>query len=159
MITSLEPLLREHPVFKGMDDSLIQLIAGCAKNVRYQAGESIARQGEPADEFFLIREGRMAMEMPAPQGGTVLLQTYREGEVIGWSWLVPPYHWHFDLRAMTDLRVFSIDGRCLRAKCEEDPAFGYNIMERFAHLMAERLESTRLQLMDLYSGPTGSVPE
>jgi CRP-like cAMP-binding protein len=154
MTTSLEPLLRQHPLFAGMDDETIRLITGCAKNVRYGPGEVIARQGEPADEFFLIREGRMAMDMPAPQGGTLRLQTADEGDVVGWSWLVPPYHWHFDLRAVTEVRAFSIDGRCLRQKCETDARFGYQMMKRFSTLIAERLEATRLQLLDLYRDPS-----
>lgn len=153
MSATLEPLIRKHPVFAGMDDDAIRLITGCAKNVRYRAGEVIAKQGTPADEFFLLREGRVAMDMPAPQGAALRLQTADEGDVVGWSWLVPPYQWHFDLRAVSDVRAFSIDGRCLRNKCESDPRFGYQMMKRFSTLMAERLEATRLQLLDLYKAP------
>jgi len=72
---------------------------------------------------------------------------------VGWSWLVPPYQWHFDMRAVSDVRAFSIDGRCLRNKCESDSCFGYQMMKRFSTLMAERLEATRLQLLDLYRDP------
>lgn len=153
MITSLEPLLRQLPFFDGKDDAFVQLISRCAKNVRFSTNAVVARHGEPADEFFLIREGRIALEMPAPQGGAILLQTADEGDVVGFSWLVPPYHWHYDLRAMTDLRAFSIDGRCLRQRCEDDPGFGYQMMKRFSRLMAEQLETLRLQLLDLYPGP------
>jgi len=152
MSATLEPILRKHPFFAEMDDAMIQLISGCVKNVRFRVGEVIAKQGTPADEFFLIREGRLAMEMPAPQGGTLRLQTADEGDVVGWSWLIPPYHWHFDLRAVSEMRAFSIDGRCLRNKCESDPRFGYQMMKRFSTLMADRLEATRLQLLDLYRG-------
>lgn len=150
MITTLEPLLKKHPFFSGIDEDAIHLITGCAKNVRYSAGETIARQGEPADLFFLIREGRIALEMPAPHGGAIRLQTADEGEVVGFSWLVPPYKWHHDLRAVTDLRAFSIDGHCLRKKCEEDTGFGYQMMKGFSVQMADRLEATRLQLLNLY---------
>jgi len=153
MPTSLEPLLREHPFFREKDEHILQLVTSCAENIRFSAGEFIARQGEPADEFFLIREGRIALEMPAPQGGAILLQTADEGDVVGFSWLVKPYQWHYDLRAMTDLRAFSIDGRCLRQKCEDDPRFGFLMMKRFSKLMAEQLEVLRLQLLNLYPGP------
>ncbi|MCP5542077.1 MAG: cyclic nucleotide-binding domain-containing protein [Akkermansiaceae bacterium] len=156
MTTTLEPLLRQHPFFSAMDDETIRLITGCAKNVRFRAGDAIARQGEPADEFFLLREGHVALEMPAPQGGAVRLQTVDEGDVVGWSWLVPPYHWHFDLRAVSEVRAFSIDGRCLRRKCDSDPRFGYEMMKHFSVLMADRLEATRLQLLDLYRGPAAA---
>lgn len=153
MITTLEPLLREHPFFREKDEHLLQTLTGCAKNVRFSTDEVIARQGEPADEFFLIREGRIALEMPAPQGGAIRFQTADAGETVGWSWLVKPYHWHYDLRAMTDVRAFSIDGACLRTKCEDDPKFGFLMMKRFSKLMAARMEGMRLQLLDLYPGP------
>ena len=120
MTTTLEPLLRQHPLFADMDDDTIHRITGCAKNVRFRSGDVVARQGEAADQFFLIREGRIALEMPAPQGGAARLQTADAGDVVGWSWLVPPYHWHFDLRAVSEVRAFSIDGRCLRERAGGD---------------------------------------
>jgi CRP-like cAMP-binding protein len=156
MSTTLEPLLRKHPLFSGFDDDSIHLITGCAKNVRFHEGDLVAKQGEPADEFFLIREGRIAMEMPSPQG-VMRLQTSDAGDVVGWSWLVPPYHWHYDLRAVSDVRAFSIDGRCLRNKCESDPRFGYTMMKRFSKMMADRLEATRLQLIDIYGAPADTT--
>ena len=113
--------------------------------MRFSADEVIARLGEPADEFFLIRQGRIALEMPAPQGA-VRVQTADAGETVGWSWLVKPYLWHYDLRAMTDVRAFSIDGTCLRQKCEDDPCFGFLMMKRFSKLMAARMEAMLLQL-------------
>jgi hypothetical protein len=70
--------------------------------------------------------------------------------VIGWSWLFPPYRWHFDGRALSSVRATSFDGACLRGKCDQDPALGYELMKRFARVFSERLRGTRLRLLDVY---------
>jgi hypothetical protein len=80
----------------------------------------------------------------------VTIHTRHEGEVLGWSWMVPPYRWHFDARASETTRAIAMDGKCLRTKCDEDHDLGYEIMKRFSLVIAERLEATRLQLMDIY---------
>jgi CRP-like cAMP-binding protein len=72
------------------------------------------------------------------------------GEVLGWSWLIPPYHWKFDARAIEQTRALALDGKCLRTKCEEDHDLGYELLKRFAQIMEERLQATRLQLLDVY---------
>ncbi len=149
-VTTLEPILREHPFFAGLPDTGLTLITGCAKNVRFEAGAALAREGDPAEHFYLIREGRVSLELPAPHGGTVKIQTIDAGEVVGWSWLMPPYQWQFDISAVTPVRALEMDGTCLRGKCDADPRLGYELMKRFSRVMVERLASTRLQLLDLY---------
>lgn len=157
MTTSLKPILEQQPFFAEMTEADLTLITSCARNVRFQAGESIAREGAPADSFFLIREGRVAMRIPTPQGGPLTIETLDAGEVVGWSWLLPPHVWHFDATAVTPVRALAMDGRCLRDKCDADPRLGYDLMKRFSLIMAERLTATRLQLMDLY-GTNQSQP-
>jgi CRP/FNR family cyclic AMP-dependent transcriptional regulator len=149
-MTNLEPILKEHPFFSGMDDADIALISGCAKNTRFKAGETIVKAGDPADEFFLIREGRVAVALPSPKGGRLTIETLESGEIAGWSWLFPPNIWQFDFIAVVTIRALSIDGRCLRGKCEEDPRLGYDLMKRFSKIMVERLTAVRLQAIDLY---------
>lgn len=149
-MTTLEPILRKHPFFADLQDADLKLICGCAKNVRFKSGEIIAKEGQPADEFYLIREGRIAVAMPSPSGGRLNIDTLDAGEVAGWSWLFPPYIWQFDLMAVTPIRALSMNGRCLRKKCDEDPRLGYDLMKRFSRVMAERLASARLQAIDLY---------
>ncbi len=151
MIHTLEPILREHPFFYGMADSHIQLIAGCSKNVRFDAGDVIFREGEPADQFYLVREGLVSVQLVIPHRGLTTLLTVGEGEVMGWSWLFAPYRWRFDARAQRPTHALAFDGKCLRAKCEEDHSLGYEIYKRFMQIVTERLESTRLQLLDLYA--------
>ena len=147
---NLEKYLSEHPFLVGLNPEHIQLITGCASNVVFKAGQFIFREGEPADKFYLIRQGKVVVETFIPQKGALVIRTRSEDDVFGWSWMVPPYKWHFDARASELTRALAIDGKCLRTKCEEDHNLGYEIMKRFATVIAERLEATRLQLMDVY---------
>ena len=150
MVETLRPILERIPLFEGMHPEHIELIAGCAANVRFEAGEFAARQGEAADRFFIVREGRLALQLHTPGRGEMTILTVGENEVFGWSWLVPPYRWHFDVRAVTPTHVLALDGRCLRKKFEDDPRLGYELMMRFAQLTTRRLEAVSLQLLDLY---------
>ena len=150
MIHTLEPILREHPFFTGMDDEHIQLLVGCSSNVRFNEGQVIFREGDPADQFYLIREGLVSLQFMVPHRGLTTVNTVGAGEVMGWSWLFPPYRWHFDARAQQPTHALAFDGKCLRQKCEQDHDLGYQVFKRFMQIITERLESTRLQLLDIY---------
>lgn len=147
---TLERLFAEHPFFAGLDSRYMQLIVGCGANVRFEAGQFIFREGEEANEFYIIRHGKVALEIFVPERGPVVIETIGEGEILGWSWLIPPYHWHFDARAVELTRAIALDGKCLRRKCEEDHDLGYELLKRFAHIVEQRLQATRLQLLDVY---------
>jgi CRP/FNR family transcriptional regulator, cyclic AMP receptor protein len=147
---TIDELVSESPVFEGMTEEQLQLIAGCAQNAGFAAGERLFREGEPADTFYLVRKGRVALSTHAPARGPVLIETLDPGEIVGWSWIVPPYVWHFDARAVDDVRAVAFDGACLRGKCETDHALGYELMRRFGGVMLDRLQHTRLRLLDLY---------
>jgi CRP-like cAMP-binding protein len=149
-MTTLKPLLQNHPFFADLAESDLELITGCTRNAVFQPGAVLAGEGMEAHEFFLIREGRVAVALPSPRGGRLTIETLDAGEVIGWSWLMPPHTWQFDIVAVTRVRALVMDGRCLRGKCDADPRLGYDLMRRFSNLMAGRLAATRLQLMDLY---------
>ena len=118
--------------------------------MRFEAGGYLLREGEPADWFYLIRQGRVALELKAPGRPPVTIQTIREGEIAGVSWLIPPYRWTYDARAMELVRALALDGKCLRGKCEQDHDLGYDLMKRFMPVLIQRLQATRLQLLDLY---------
>ena len=150
----LEPLLAEHPFFQGLSANFLALLAGCATNVRFDAGEYLFHEGEEANRFYLIRDGGVLVQVFVPGRGAVTLQTLRGGDVLGWSWLIAPYRWRFDARAMEPTRALALDGVCLRGKCDENHHLGYEMLKRFAAIVAERLEATRLQLLDVY-GPKG----
>ncbi len=149
-MATLEPILSEHPFLHGLAPRLLALLVGCAANVRFDAGQFIFRDDDPADHFYLIRAGKVAIEIPVPGRGTANIQTLGEGEVLGWSWLVPPYCWRFDARAVEPTRAIALDGKCLRGKFEADHTLGYELLKRFAPIIGQRVEATRLQLLDLY---------
>lgn len=119
-------------------------------NVRFDAGQFILREGEEANNFYIIRHGKVSLEIFTQDRGPITIQTIGEGEVLGWSWLIPPYHWHYDARALELTRAIALDGKCLRAKCEQDHDLGYELLKRFAYIITQRLEATRLQLLDIY---------
>lgn len=147
---TLERLLARHEFFVGLDPAYLDLIAGCGRNVGFGADDYLFREGDQADEFFIIRHGQLALEIYAPGKGPLVVDTVAEGEVVGISWLFPPHRWEFDGRAVVPTRAVAMDGTCLRAKCDEDPKLGYELMKRFAAILRHRLQSARLRLLDLY---------
>ncbi len=147
-VHGLDTILRDHPFFKGLPESFLKTVTGCAKTVRFKEGEFLFREKGSANEFYLLREGQIVLEVNSPKFGPLPIQTLHEGEVVGWAWLFPPYEWYFDARVQKPLRAISIDGACLRTKCEKDPALGYELMKRFAGIMIRNMQSTRLQYLD-----------
>jgi CRP/FNR family cyclic AMP-dependent transcriptional regulator len=153
---TIEALLREAPIFAGLQPDQLALLAGCASNVHFDPGGVLFREGDEADTFYLVRGGSVALELFVPARGPITIETLESGEVAGWSWLFPPYRWHFDAKALTAVRATAFDGACLRGKCDADPALGYELMSRFAQVLIERLQWTRLRLLDLYGRDGGS---
>jgi CRP/FNR family cyclic AMP-dependent transcriptional regulator len=146
----LERIVGEHPLFAGLGQEFIALAAGCAKNVRFDADQFLFRADDPADWLYLIRHGRVALEVVTPARGAVQFQTIGEGELVGLSWLLPPYRWGYDARAMELTRAIALDARCLRDKCEADHNLGYALLKRFLPVLVQRLQATRLQMLDVY---------
>ena len=144
--------LTDHPFFAGLPPTRSTWWPAAPINVRFRAGEYLFREGQPADTFFVVRHGRVAMEVRTPTGSMVI-DTAEEGEVVGWSWLVPPYRWTFDGRAVDDVRAVAFDGACLRGKCADDPELGYDLLQRVVGVMSARLHSARVRLLDLYGRP------
>lgn len=148
---TLEPILAQHDFLKDLKTEYIKLLVSCASNLRFDAGQYLFREGEDAKAFYIIRHGVINLEINDPKHGPRIIQTIQEGDVVGWSWLFPPYSWLFNARAATLVRAISLDGVCLRNKCEEDHDLGYEMMKRFAQIMADRLQATRLQILDTYA--------
>jgi CRP-like cAMP-binding protein len=149
-IKEIKDYLPEHPFFKGLDADLIEFLAGCARNVHFKEGEILFREGDKADTFYVIRKGRVAIQVHNPAGGGMIFDTADAGDVVGWTWLVPPYKWVFDASASEDTSAVAFDGACLRGKCEADPAVGYALMNRVMLVMYDRLQAARMRLLDLY---------
>jgi CRP/FNR family cyclic AMP-dependent transcriptional regulator len=146
----LERIVLAHRFFAGFEAELAPVVSGCARNHLFKAGAYLAREGDPANEFFLIRHGKVALEIQSPGQPVMVFSTEGEGDIAGTSWLVPPYRWRFDARAVELVRAIGIDARCLRDKCDADPRLGYEMMKRIVPVMAERLDHTRLQILDVY---------
>jgi CRP-like cAMP-binding protein len=150
---TIEKIVRSHPFFQGLDEAASALIAGCARNKVFHAGEHIFREGDAADLFYLLRHGKVALEFAVSGSEPLTFATLREGEILGASWLFPPYLWPYDARAVELTRAVVLDGKCLRDKAEGDHDFGYELMKRFVPVFARRLQETRLQLVDVYANP------
>lgn len=148
----LTRIILGHPFFAGLAPAYGQMICGCARNVRFESGDYLFRAQTPANELYLLRQGRVALEVTAPERGTLTFQTLGEGEIVGLSWLIPPYRYSYDARALGLVRAIAIDAACLRDKCEADHDLGYDMMKRLTPVLVRRLQATRLQILDVY-GP------
>lgn len=152
-IKSMADILAAHPLFAGLDPAITDLLGGCAVNAHFSAGDYLFKAEGPADTFYLLRGGDVALELRMPGRGKLTVQTVHSGHVVGASWILPPYRWRFDARAVDDVRATGVDAACLRKKCDADPSMGYQVMQRFLPIVADRLQSTRLRLLDLYAPP------
>jgi CRP-like cAMP-binding protein len=147
---TLEPILAEHPLFNGMEPRHLQILVGCARNVRFESADVIFREGEDAKVFYLIRAGKVALQLFADRAGPLTVLTLGEDDVLGWSWLSPPYRWKFTACAIETTRAICVDGKCLREKAETDHELGYEILKRFVQVIEERVRATSLKLLNVY---------
>jgi CRP-like cAMP-binding protein len=150
-VIAIRDLLAAQRVLHDLQDSDFDLMAGCGHIEVFPAGRFLIRENTDANHFFVIREGRVGLELAAPTG-PLMVETLGPGELVGWSWLFPPYRWTFDVEALEQTHAIVIDAACLRAKCDDDAEFGYRVMRAFSKVMVGRLQSTRLRLLDLYGG-------
>lgn len=150
MSEDLSEVLASHRFFAHMKPEFIQALASCASLKNYKAQAMLGTEGEPSDFFFALLDGRVAIETYQPGLNRLVLLTIHGGEIVGWSWLFPPYEWVFDARARTPVRTLAFDAQSLREKCEKDSALGFELMKRFSQVMTLRLKATRLQLLDMY---------
>ena len=147
---TLESMLAEHPFFQGLDPGHLHMFAHGASEDTFEEQVYIFSEGEKAGKFYAIRKGKVALEAFAAQRGQITIETLAGGEVLGWSWLFPPYRWQFSARVVEPTQVIVMDGVYLRDKAEEDNVFGYELVKRVAQVIAERLQATRRQLLDVY---------
>jgi CRP/FNR family transcriptional regulator, cyclic AMP receptor protein len=140
-------LLPEHPFFENMDPALLEQILPCAVLKTFEQGSYMFRDGEEASQFFLIYEGKVALELQV-QNRPLLIETMGSGGVIGWSWLFPPYCWHFYSKVLEHTTTITLDGKCLLSKCEEDSVLGYELMKRFSRMMYNRLHIMTQQVVN-----------
>ena len=139
----------EHPFLQGMKPEHLAILTECAMLAEFKKGELIFSEGDPANRFYLIRSGRVELEAEVRERGRMHIQTIGPGDVLGWSWLFPPYYWRFDARAATSVRAIFFYGTRLREQCEQDPALGYDVMKRTAEVVIKRLQAARKYLVEL----------
>jgi len=150
---TIDLLLEDQHFFAGLGPPALRVLSGCARNTHFAPGQYLFRETEPAGTFYVIRTGRVAVEVHDPRGGAVVVDTVEDGGVVGWSWLVPPYQWLFDARAVSHTSAIGFDAMCLRGRCDADPALGYALLQRVTEVMSERLQAARVRLLDLYGAP------
>jgi CRP/FNR family transcriptional regulator, cyclic AMP receptor protein len=154
-VKDLPQLLAEQPIFSDLGNDIFALVAGCARNEHFGADEYLFETGEPADRFFLVRRGMVALELVGVAGSRLVLDTVTTGGIVGLSWLVPPFRWNLDARAVQETSAVSIDATCLRRKCEDEPRVGYLLLQRVSSAMYQRMHAARVRLLDVYGVPAG----
>lgn len=146
--SSIGATLAEHGLFKGLAPQYLALLGEVAMLKEFAADEIIFREGDPANRFYLILEGEVALESASGDRAPVVLQTIGRHDVLGWSWLFPPYYWHFDARPTEPTKAIFFYGTWLRENCDRDPSFGYEMMKRMAEIIISRLQATRRKLAE-----------
>ncbi len=147
---NLERVLREHHFLSHLSPDEAALIVACAKNVRFQPGEYLMREGRPADTFFLLRKGRVSLEFDVPGKGVVQMESIVAGDMVGLSWLFPPYRAQLDVRAVEPVVALAFDGACLRGKMESDHDLGYVLLRRVLEETVKRIQRVRMQRLDMF---------
>jgi CRP/FNR family cyclic AMP-dependent transcriptional regulator len=145
---SITEYLSAHPFFSDFSDDVLKFLSECSSTREIKKGQILFRQGEKADKFYVVLNGRISIEMPAIMGPTLEIQTLVNDQVLGWSWLILPYQWNFQTKAEEDTELLQFDGAAILARCEQEPKFGYEVLKKFAGLMSVRLNAARQKMMD-----------
>ena len=150
-VPAVESVIAGHPFLCGLKPEYLRLLADSSMRVRYGAGEFIFREGDPANRFYLIEQGRVSLESPRRDATAVPIQVIGPGDVLGWSWLFPPYYWQFDARAVEPTTAIFLYGTRLREQCDQNQGFGFEMMKRMTQVVIHRLQATRKQLLAVRS--------
>ena len=151
---SIAEYLSAHEFFSELSEDVLKFLCECASAREIKKEQILFRQGERADKFYVIRNGRISVQIPALMGPTLEIQALGQDQVLGWSWLISPYQWNFQAKAEEDSELLEFDGTAVLARCEQEPKFGYELLKRFAALMSERLDAARQKMMDQWN-PVG----
>jgi CRP-like cAMP-binding protein len=151
--SSMAMLLEGQGFFAGVPERVASTLGALTSERKAGIDELLFRQGDRADHFYLVRNGLVAIEVYAPGRDPIVVEQVYDGDVVGWSWLVSPYRWSFDARAVEPSSLIDIDAAALRARFADDPALGFEVMRRFIPVMARRLSSARERLVECVSEP------
>ena len=146
----MRDVFHNHDFFKNLPNDFIEELIQIAHLKSYKAGEYIFKEGGKAEHFFIILSGQINLELHAPSQKPIIVQSLKGEEILGWSWMYPPYEWTYDAHAVRDGQMFMIEGKALSELCEKNPECGYRLMHKFSEMMIQRLKSARIQLLDLF---------
>jgi CRP/FNR family transcriptional regulator, cyclic AMP receptor protein len=144
---TLREIITEHPFAHGMKPEHLEVLVECATEVQLKTDQLLFHEGEPANQFYLVESGRVAIEAHEPADGSALVQVIEAGDVVGWSWLFPPFSWHFQARALEPTRAIMLNGAHLLVTAERNPAFGYDLMKRVSKTVIHRLQAARKRIL------------
>ena len=153
----IEPLATRvalHPFLAGMNHTQLTLLTDCAVARHFNANQTILRESEFANGFYLVETGKVALESETGLGRSIPVQILGVGDLLGWSWMFPPYRWHFGATAEGPVLAISFDGPGIRALCTAEPELGYELTRRLIQVVVERMQATRMRMLELYSEPT-----
>jgi len=146
----LKEVIEEHPFFRDVGTEYVEHLAATAEAQTYRSGEYVLRDGEPADRVYLVTRGKIDLGLACNGKANVTIQALSPGDVIGWSWIVPPHQWRFDAMAAEDVDVISLDAKYLRSQCKKDRDLGYTILSRVNEVVAQRLSGARDRIIQIY---------
>lgn len=149
----LTKLIAGQAFFKGMDTAFVEMLAATAQPARFAPGELIASEGDTASRFYLVLSGEVRIEGLIPRRGPETYQTVRAGDSLGWSWMFPPFRWHFTVRAEQAVEALAWDTAQLRGLADQNPAFGYEMARRLTQVLLSRLKTTHAELVEYYGPP------
>lgn len=146
--------LSSHVFFSELEQDILKFLSENVSTRKIKQGDILFRQGESANKFYVVRSGKISIQIPAVMGPALELQSQGKDQILGWSWLIPPYRWNFQARAEEDSELLEFDGAIILERCEEETKFGYELLKRFTSLMSERLETARQKMIDEWN-PAG----
>jgi CRP/FNR family transcriptional regulator, cyclic AMP receptor protein len=146
-------VLAAQPFLRGMPPAQLRELAALCEHVTVPAGKRLFEEGSTADQFWIINAGHVTLDASVPGQGRVIIETLGRNDVIGLSWMHPPYHWRFGAVATQPTQAFAFDARAVRAACDADPVLGYEVSRRFSAVLVRRLQATRARLLDLRAHP------
>ena len=141
-----------HPFLAGMNHTQLALLTDCAMASHIKSGQIIFREGDMANRFYLIESGKVVLESGNDSGESVVVDTIGAGDLLGWSWMFPPYVWRFTARAVEPTEAIFFYGTILREYCERDPSLGYELLKRMAPVMIKRMQAARQRMLAIHTG-------
>lgn len=148
---NLEKIIRRHAFWKGLDSVYFHVLEGFATLVTWGPGEGVFQADASAEHFYLINRGCVCLETLVSGRNVVTIQMLGPGEALGWSWLFPPYRWHFSARSRVFTEAVAFQAKALREYAQENHDFGYELTKRVGQIILDRLQATRLRLVNFYA--------